>query len=323
MGGYAGLMRIVWAAIACASALAAQSTQETTRTTSVDVNGNRVWDGAEFTQIKTPNGSETVEKLKSINGGMVQAQRVEEHVIRNDSSEKIIERVVRNYDQNGDPLPPVKTLIDEHKQPNGSSTVETTTSSADVNGNTHVIERTRTDNRVSGATTTTNTVVERPTLNGGFGTVEKSTTVTDKRANGFSSAETVYREDPNGGFYTAVRRTTDHTENGSQSTDNSAEYEVGPTGALELHGQTITHTAKRADGSEAVQVDIYRKNVPGVSNDTGALKLQEQQDITRKPGPGNSMVETVNVRRPSISDPNSLGPERQLSQTTCQGNCKN
>jgi hypothetical protein len=28
------------------------------------------------------------------------------------------------------------------------------------------------------------------------------------------------------------------------------------------------------------------------------------------------------VQRPSVSDPQTLGPARQISQTVCQGDCK-
>jgi hypothetical protein len=56
--------------------------------------------------------------------------------------------------------------------------------------------------------------------------------------------------------------------------------------------------------------------------DGGALKLQEQQIIERKPGSGQTLVETITVRRPSVSDPKTLGPARQLSETVCKGNCK-
>jgi hypothetical protein len=52
------------------------------------------------------------------------------------------------------------------------------------------------------------------------------------------------------------------------------------------------------------------------------LKLQEQQIIERKPGSGQTLVETITVRRPSVSDPKTLGPARQLSETVCKGNCK-
>jgi hypothetical protein len=53
----------------------------------------------------------------------------------------------------------------------------------------------------------------------------------------------------------------------------------------------------------------------------GKLKLYEQQTIDRRPGAGNSVIETLSVRRPSISDPTTLGPSRQISETICKGKC--
>ena len=44
--------------------------------------------------------------------------------------------------------------------------------------------------------------------------------------------------------------------------------------------------------------------------------------IDSQAGPGNSVVQTLSVRRPTVSDPGVLGPVRQLSQTVCKGDCK-
>jgi len=52
------------------------------------------------------------------------------------------------------------------------------------------------------------------------------------------------------------------------------------------------------------------------------LKLQEQQVIESAPGPNNTVVQTINVRRPSVSDPQTLGPAHQISETVCKGDCK-
>jgi hypothetical protein len=68
-------------------------------------------------------------------------------------------------------------------------------------------------------------------------------------------------------------------------------------------------------------VNIYGRNVPGTVSDSG-LKLQEQQVIETTPGPNHTVVQTLSVRRPTVSDPQSLGPARQLSETVCQGDCK-
>ncbi len=126
-----------------------------------------------------------------------------------------------------------------------------------------------------------------------------------------------------GGFYPAVRQTTEHKVQGSEISDSSAEYEKGANGELQLHGQTVSKTVTRPDGSKDAVVDVYSRNVPGtVSGNESGLKLQEQQMIESKPGPGNTMIQTLSVRRPTISDPGTLGPPRQLSQTVCKGDCK-
>jgi hypothetical protein len=92
---------------------------------------------------------------------------------------------------------------------------------------------------------------------------------------------------------------------------------------MQLHGQTVAKTVKRADGSADVVVDIFGQNVPGTTDSSSrALKLQEQQMIEKTPGPNGTVTETLSVRRPTVSDPNKLGPERQISQTVCKGDCK-
>ena len=90
-----------------------------------------------------------------------------------------------------------------------------------------VIEKTITDARTNGSGETSETIVQRPTVNG-LETVEKRTHVISKQANGYQSDTTTYRSDGNGEFYTAVRQTTEHTEQNSQESENSAEYERVP-----------------------------------------------------------------------------------------------
>ena len=70
-------------------------------------------------------------------------------------------------------------------------------------------------------------------------------------------------------------------------------------------------------------MNLFGRNVPGTVDPDGKLKLYEQQVIEQKTGPGNSVVETVSVRRPTVSDPNTLGPSRQISETVCKGKCGN
>ena len=249
-------------------------------------------------------------------------EKVEERLVRNDSSGKVTERIVRKYDPQGNPLPPVRQVIEEQKRPDGGSTVQSTTYSSDINGNTQITEKSVTDTQKNASGETSETVVERPTVNG-FRTVEKQSQVVTKQGNNYAAESTTYRSDGNGGFYAAVRQTTEHTVQGSEVSDNSAEYERGASGELQLHGQTVTKTVTRPDGSQDAVVDIYSRNVPGtVSGNESGLKLQERQEIESAPGPGKTMVQTVSVRRPTVSDPGTLGPSRQLSQTVCKGDCK-
>lgn len=311
----------LFAALACSIALVAQESSVNS-TTSVDINGNRVSEGPTISQTESANGSQTLVTTQSINGQTVPMERVEQRVLQNDASGKVTERIVQRYDPQGNPLPPVRQVIEEHKKPDGSSTIESTTYTTNINGGTDITEKSVTDTQKTATGKTSETVVQRPTVNG-LETVEKQSEVVNQQGKNYQSETTTYRSDGNGGFYAAVRQTTDHTVQGSDVTDNAAEYERGPEGDLELHGQTVTKTVTQPDGLKNSVVNIYAPNVPGVVSGNGAgLKLIEQDIIDNAPGPGNSVVQTVDARRPTVSDPNTLGPESQLSQTVCTGNCK-
>jgi hypothetical protein len=301
--------------------LAAQQSNVSSAT-SVDVNGRRVSDGPQVHLTKSPEGFQKTETMQSVNGRMVPIERVEERVLRDDASGRVVERLIRRYDQTGNPTTPVKQTIEEEKRPDGSSTTQTTTYRGDVNGSMQLIEKAVTQSTKSASGDASDTVIQRVTGNG-LETVEKQSKVTVKDANGFRADETTVRKDGNGGFYTAVRKTTEHIEQGSQATDNTAQYEANPAGTLQLQSQTVSTTVKRPDGSKEAVVDIFGQHAPGTApSDTGKLQLQEQQLIQTTPGPNDSLVETLSVRRPTVSDPKTLGPARQLSQTVCQGNCK-
>ncbi len=288
--------------------------------TSVDINGNPVANGPTISRTKTANESQTMVTTQSINGRTVPMEQTEEHVLRNDSSGKVTERIVRRYDPQGNPLPPVRQTIEEQKRPDGSLTIQSTTYTTDINGNAQITEKSVTDTQKNASGESSETVVQRPTVNG-FETVEKHSEVVSKQGDNYQADSTTYRRDGNGGFYPAVRQTTEHTVRGSEVSDNSAEYERGAEGDLQLHGQTVKKTVTRPDGSQDSVVDIYSRNVPGVVSESG-LKLEEQQTIESAPGPNNTVVQRLSVRRPTVSDPGTLGPPRQLSETVCKGDCK-
>lgn len=313
--------RIFSATLACSLCLTAQQSNVSS-TTSVDVNGNPIADGPTISQTKSANESQTTVTTQSIDGGTVPLERVEERILRNDASGKVTERIVRRYDPQGNPLPPTRQTIEEQKRADGSATIQSTTYSTDVNGNAQITERSMTETRATGSGETSETVVQRSTANG-LETVEKQSQVVSKLGKNFQAESTTYRRDGNGGFYPAVRQTTEHTVQGPEVSENRAEYERGPNGELQLHGQTVTKTVTRPDGLKDAVVDVYSRDVPGiVSGNESGLKLKERQVIESTPGPGNTVVQTVSVQRPTVSDPGTLGPARPLSQTVCKGDCK-
>jgi hypothetical protein len=311
------------AVLACSLSVIVAQQSNVSTTTTVDVNGNVVGDGPTISQSKSANGSQTTVTTQSINGRTVPMEQVEERVLRDDSSGKVTERIVRRYDPQGNLLPPVRETIEEQKRPDGSSTVQSTTYRADINGNMQIVEKSMTDTHKNRSGETSETVVQRPTANG-LETVEKQSQVVSKQGDNYQAESTTYRSDGNGGFSPAVRQTTEHKVQGSEISENTAEYEKGAsTGELQLHGQTVSKTTTRPDGSKDAVVDIYSRDVPGtVSGNESGLKLKEQQTIESTPGPGNTVVETLSVRRPTLADPGTLGPARQLSQTVCKGDCK-
>ena len=288
-------------------------------TTAVDINGHRVAEGPAVIQSKSDGRSETTEVLQSINGRRVPIERVEERVVREDSSGRVVERVIHRYDQTGSPTAPVKETIEEQKRPDRTSTKQVSTYRGDINGSMQLIEKSTTEAHTDSSTENAVTVVQRPSVNGSLETVEKQTRTKAKESAGYTEETATYRRDHNGGFQLAVRQTTEHKEQGPQSTDSAAEYELGATGQLQLHSQKVTKTVTAADGSKDQVVDIFGQNVPGTV-DPGGLKLQEQQLIQRK-ARANEVVETLSVRRPSVSDPKVLGAARQISETVCRGKC--
>jgi len=312
--------RCILTTFAIALSLSAQSNESSA--VSVDINGNHIGDGPTISQSKTASESQTLVTTQSINGRTVPMERVEEHVLRDDSSGKVTERIVRRYDPQGNPLPPVRQTIEEQKRPGGGSTIQSTTYTTDINGNAQITEKSVTDIQKNGSNESSETVVERPTVNG-LEPVEKQSQVVSKQGKNYQADSTTYRRDGNGGFYPAVRQTTEHTVQGAEVSENSAEYERDADGQLELHGQTVKKTVTRPDGLQDSVVNVYSRNVPGtVGGNESGLKLQEQQVIESTPGPNNTVIQTLSVRRPTVSDPGTLGPTRQLSETVCKGDCK-
>ncbi len=283
-----------------------------------DLNGNRA-----VVDAFTSTDGERTQRSQSINGRQVPLEQTVDRVIHEDANGKVTERIVRKYGADGQLSSTDRVMIEENKLPGGGSSVRETTSRSDVNGNFQQVERQTTETRVDGSTTTANTVIDRPTLNGSFETVEKQSSVTEGPPTDQHTTESVYRRDGGGGFQEALRYVKTSSKVDDTTKETTVNYEPGLDGQLQLASRSDSTTTKGPDGTEVTKTDLYAHTVAGVLQDnTAPMRIKEQQIVERRPNPDGSVVETLSVRRPTVSDPNRLGAPRQLFETVCQGKCQ-
>lgn len=283
-----------------------------TSTYSFDVNGRPV-EGASLTN----SGNAKRETVRSVNGRSVPVQTVEDKVISNSGGVKVIERMVRKFDPDGNPAPPEKVRIEERKGADGSGTVSTTVLRPDLNGNYSVAERTNAEIRKVGDTMITNTSVERPTLNGSVELVEKREENVRTQADGSGSQSvTVFKRDSNGRFDETAKETMERKVSGNRVTENSAVYEA-TNGRLDLVKQTVANIQK-AGNKEVKEVNVFVPDTAGKVSSDRRPQLQSQQIIEKSISPGGS-TEVLSVRRASDA---GLGAAQKVSETVCRGECK-
>jgi hypothetical protein len=296
--------------------------QSATTTYLKDLSGNRV-EGQAFTSNGTPGDGEHTERYQSINGRQVPLEQTVNRVVRDDANGKVTERILRKFNPNGQLASTERVLIEENKLPGGGSSVRETTYRSDVNGGSQEAQRQTTETRVNGSTTTASTVIDRPTLNGSFEPVEKRSEVTEGPAANQHTTESVYRRDGAGGFQEALRYVKTSSTVNNTTTETTANYEPGVTGQLQLASQTESVSKKQPDGTEVIETNLYSKTVAGrLQDNTAPMRVKEQQIVERRVNPDGSVVETLSVRRPSISDPTRLGDLQKLSETVCKGKCQ-
>ncbi len=317
------MRRIAIAIVVFASLAFAQDTS-IYKYKSVDVNGHPVVAGPEVVRSKSPNASETTEITRSLNGRLVPLEKRDERVLRDDASGRLVETVIHNFDQTGNPTQPVKEVLEEQKRPDGSANIQITTYRGDINGKMQLIQKSITDVHKSASSETADIAVQRPSINGSLETVEKQTVVTSKQGGANYQQETsTYQRDGTGNFALQVKQQVQHTQEGGVTTENAARYDV-IGGRLQLYRQTVSRVVARPDGSKEAQVDVFAPNVLGtVDGSSPKLSLREQQVSEKRPGPGGTVVETVSVRRPGLTDQTVLGPPKQISETICRGKCDN
>ncbi|MGA3025472.1 MAG: hypothetical protein ABSF98_11940 [Bryobacteraceae bacterium] len=323
LGGAPGVALVLAAVL---PGLAAPQTQQNSTTTydldTRDVNGAPM-PGISGSYSRAGGETRITETRQSLNGHSVPAERVEERVVRDEGGVRVVERQIERYDPNGNPLPREKQVVTTTTHADGSMNEQREVWRGDFNGNMALAERTGTESRRNGSTVTSETTVERPSLNASMDVVEKRKAVrTDGAPGAYEQNETVWRNGQSG-FYEAVRRITEHHEEGGRSSQNTAEYEIGATGALVLNSQTVRNAFKAPDGSQTTETTYLDRSAAGSVVDASdpGLKLRAQEIVERAPGPGGSVRETVSVRRPSISDPGHLDPARKISETVCHGDC--
>jgi hypothetical protein len=310
--------RILAAGFAMVAALLAQQSSQQSSVYTLDVNGHRV-EGPHYSVTEAPSGSQRIESAQSINGRMVPIQSAEDRVLREDSQGKVVERVIRKYDPSGTPGQPIKVRIEEKKNPDGSTTIQSTAYEADINGNLQVFERSTSQIRKNGATETS-TTVERATLNGALQPVERDTKIERPTGSGSQVESVVYRRDVSGNFTPFAQEVKQITKSGAEETTDAARYELGPDGKLTLASRAIDHVKTNPDGSQVADSDVYSIFSAGRTVDLGAPanqpRLQEQVHKERTPGPGGKMIETTSVRARLPNDQSSFGAYEKVSQTT-------
>ncbi len=310
-------VRLLLAGLAAGAALLAQQTTEQSSSWTLDVNGHRV-EGPQITALETP-ASQAVrraETLRSANGRMVPVQTMEDKVVNPDPNNKVVERVIRKYDANGNPAQAIKVRIEQKKNPDGSTTIQSVSSQSDVNGNEQVFERATTQVRKSTATETS-TTVERATLNG-FQTVERDMRVERPTSGGSQVDATVYRRDLNGNFAPFAQDTQQTSKSGADVSTDAAHYELGPDGKLTLYSRSVDRTRTNPDGTQVTDTDVYSRFSHDKTADINAAqpRLQEQVHRETAKGPNGEVVETVSVRGRLPLDPSRFGTLEKVSQTT-------
>ena len=280
-----------------------------------DANGARVLASQ---QVAGPGGTE--QRVRNMNGRVAPMEQVEEKVISDDANGRVVEKLVRPFDANGAPQPPQRIRITERKQPDGAKSIDTQVFHGNINGGFSLTERSQALERTTDGRVTIETQVARPTLNGGLDTVEKRSSTIVTAGEKVNADTLTYRRDNNGTFYAAAREVKETDNKNGVTVENTANYISGERRQLELVGQTVAETTKRADGSETRQVNVFGTGAPGRPA-TGQAVLREQQ-IIEKTKTATGVVETFSVRRPAVDNPNALGPAQKIAEKVCTGPCR-
>jgi hypothetical protein len=298
---------------------AQQSASSVTSGSTPDLNGGFSTGGYSVATSKSPTSNSRTEYAPNANGSLVPRETIQEKIIRQDANGRVVERLVRRHDQDGNPGPLEKQVIEEKKSGN-TVVINTLVYRGDINGNMSPAERSTSQIVTQGQVTTTQTTIERTGLDGSLTPAEKinSTVVKQSKTQEVQTVTKLYR-DASGNYYEGTRDTTERqTQPNGKVIENRAEYVEGV-----LSTQAVSQTVPSPDGSATTTVDVYSIHGSGTTvNSGGKMALKEQQQIIRQAGPNGQITETVVSRKPTVAEPNRLGPAQVLSKSVCQGNCK-
>src|SRR5262249_29639815 len=152
--------------------------QSVSTTYTSDINGRR----AEADSVVSKDHQRT-EVVENLNGRRIPLRQTDERVLRQDGSSKVTERVIRQFDRNGQLASTEREIVEEQSRGNGT-TGHVTAYRTDVNGRMAEAERRTTETEKQGSVTRTQSSVDRPSLNGSFQTIEKRSAVTQESASG-------------------------------------------------------------------------------------------------------------------------------------------
>ncbi len=293
-----------------------QTSQQSTNY-EVDINGNRV-PGLTRGVATSATGSQRVETTRSINGRQVPLESTEDKVLSDDGrGNRVIERMVRRYDQNGNVGPLEKARIEERVNPDGSKMNVTTTYRDDLNGRPQIFERATTQTRESGGTTQTVIAVERGNPNGGLALYEKTTAVERKTSSGSQIESSTTRPDVNGQLSVAKSEVTTKSKSGAQENVDSTVYEPGIDGKLQMAGRRVATVTTKPDGSQVEEIDVYGRTV-GFAADANAATPRLQQQILKEKvvRPDGSVVESTNVRSRVSHDSDRMSNYERTAETS-------
>jgi hypothetical protein len=321
---YPEAMKRAWAVLGFLSAglLAAQQTARQYSLYTYDVNGRRV-EGAGWSEVKTQTMQQSNRMIRNINGRLVSSESLQERVLVQTGTDRVVERTVQRYDSDGRPLALETIRIEGHKNRDGSETTVTTAHRQDLNGRMELYERRMAQTVKSASGESTSAVVERPGLSGTLEIAERVRSVETRSQGRIQRDAVTQRKDVNGRFSDAVREVSDQVKQPGRTTETRTVYESVAGGALQPATQSVIRTSTNPDGSEVEETSVRTPWAAGRSaGGAQQMQLSEQWLTERKPGPGNVMVETTSVAKPSLDYPDRLGAYQRVSEVMCSGNCK-